>query len=56
MEKKRQRKLTRQTTLTEFGMKLAVEKKPSVLKRIQDMMGTNLSIKSNSKEIVGEEE
>jgi len=48
---------TRQTKLTEFGMKIDDKKeKVSMLSKLQNLLNPKLSIKSNSKEIVGEEE
>ena len=50
-------KQTRQTELTEFGMKIDDKKeKVSMLSKLQNLLNPKLSIKSNSKEIVGEEE
>ena len=50
-------KQTRQTKLTEFGMKIDDKKeKVSMLSKLQNLLNPKLSIKSNSKEIVGEEE
>ncbi len=48
---------TRQTKLTEFGMKIDDKKeRVSMLSKLQNLLNPKLSIKSNSKEIVGEEE
>ena len=48
---------TRQTKLTEFGMKIGDKKeRVSMLSKLQNMLNPKLSIKSNSEEIVGEEE